>query len=199
MLRSKVVYARHKIQGTLIKIVHREQGGFMVLEINWSYEVDMTSDYMKEVESRLAERGMSIPEAMAPAANYVPFKIAGNALYVSGQLPAADGNMVKGICGDNISTEDAAKGAELCALNILAQAKAAVGDLDKLEGLTKLVGFVASTADYGEQPAVVNGASNFMVEILGDRGRHARSAVGMASLPFGVTVEVEAIFELKAN
>ncbi len=199
MLRLKVVYARYKIQGTLIKIVHREQGSFMVREINQSYEVDMTSDYMKEVESRLAERGMSIPEAMAPAANYVPYKIAGNALYVSGQLPAADGEMVKGICGDNISTEDAAKGAELCALNILAQAKAALGDLDKLEGLTKLVGFVASTPEYGEQPAVVNGASNFMVEILGDRGRHARSAVGMASLPFGVTVEVEAIFELKAN
>lgn len=177
--------------------MHHEQLAPMMNGQSEPNEAEMTSAYMKEVEARLEERGLTIPEAMAPAANYVPFKRAGDALYVSGQLPAANGEMVKGICGSTISTEDAAKGAELCALNILAQAKAALGDLDRIEGLTKLVGFVASTPDFGEQPVVVNGASNFMVEILGDRGRHARSAVGMAALPFGVVVEVEAIFQIK--
>lgn len=159
----------------------------------------MKSDYHKSVVQRLADKGLEIPEAMAPAANYVPFKIAGDQLYISGQLPAlADGTLVKGICGDDISTEDAVVGAERCAINILAQAAAAVGDFDKIEGLTKLVGFVASTSSFGEQPVVVNGASNLMVEALGERGKHARSAVGMVSLPFGVVCEVEAIFQFKS-
>lgn len=157
------------------------------------------SVYHQEVEQRLADMGLALPEAMAPAANYVPFKIAGTTLYISGQLPAKpDGSLVKGICGETIGTEDGFRAAGYCALNLLAQAKAAVGDFDKIASLSKLVGFVASSSSYEEQPAVVNGASNLMVEILGERGRHARSAVGMVSLPFGVAVEVEAIFELKS-
>lgn len=159
----------------------------------------MTSSYHQDVEKKLQALGLTLPEAMAPAANYVPFKIVGTILYVSGQLPAeADGNLIKGICGDDIGAEEGAKAARRCALNLLAQAKAAIGDFDRLAGLSKITGFVASTASFGEQPAVVNGASDLMVEALGERGRHARSAVGMASLPFGVAVEVEAIFELKA-
>lgn len=159
----------------------------------------MTSAYHTEVEQRLKTLGLALPEAMAPAANYIPFKIAGNALYVSGQLPvAADGTLIKGTCGKNIETAAAAQAAERSALNILAQAKVAVGDFDRIEGLTKITGFVASTPDFGDHPAVVNGASNLMIEALGERGRHARSAVGMVALPFGVAVEVEAIFQLKA-
>ena len=159
----------------------------------------MTSAYHAEVEQRLAALGITLPEAMAPAANYVPFKIAGNVLYVSGQLPAdPDGNLIKGICGDDIETDAAAHAAERSAVNILAQAKAAIGDFDKLEGLTKITGFVASTPSFEGHPAVVNGASNLFVEALGERGRHARSAVGMSALPFHVVVEVEAIFQLKS-
>lgn len=159
----------------------------------------MASAYHQDVEDRLKEIGLTFPEAMAPAANYVPVKVAGTALYVSGQLPMdASGELIKGICGHTITAEAAAEGAKWCALNILAQVKAAIGDFDQLKGATKLTGFVASTPEFSNQPAVVNGASNLMVELLGERGRHARSAVGMAALPFGVCVEVEAIFELKA-
>ncbi|MEP3525731.1 MAG: RidA family protein [Hyphomicrobiales bacterium] len=159
----------------------------------------MTSTYHAEVEQRLKALGITLPEAMAPAANYVPFKIADNVLYISGQLPTApDGNLIKGTCGNNIETEAAAHAAERSAVNILAQVKAAIGDFDKVEGLSKITGFVASTADFEAHPVVVNGASNLFVEALGDRGRHARSAVGMAALPFNVVVEVEAIFQLKS-
>jgi len=158
----------------------------------------MTSTYHTEVEQRLQNLGITLPPAMAPAANYVPFKIAGKVLYISGQLPmGADGQLIKGTCGKNIETEAAAHAAERSAVNILAQVKAAIGDFDKLEGLSKLTGFVASTADFEAHPAVINGASNLMVEALGERGRHARSAVGMVALPFNVVVEVEAIFQLK--
>lgn len=159
----------------------------------------MTSAYHAEVEERLSALGITLPEAMAPAANYVPFKIAGNVLYVSGQLPAeADGSLIKGTCGKDIEAEAAAHAAGRCAVNILAQVKAAIGDFDKLEGLSKITGFVSSTPDFESHPVVVNGASNLLVEALGERGRHARSAVGMVALPFNVAVEVEAIFQLKS-
>lgn len=159
----------------------------------------MASAYHGEVEKRLEDMGIQLPEAMAPAANYVPFKIAGHQLYISGQLPTnTNGDLIQGICGDTIETKDAADAARRSAINILSQVKAAIGDFDTLVGLTKITGFVASTPTFEEHPAVVNGASNFFVEALGERGRHARSAVGMSALPFNVVVEVEAIFQLKS-
>ena len=149
------------------------------------------------IESKLAELGITLPEAAAPAANYVPFVKCGNQLFISGQIPmTSEGIQFKGKLGETMKTEEGAEAAKLCAINLIAQMKAATGDLDKVARVVKLVGFVNSTGDFGGQPAVINGASNFMVEVFGDKGRHARSAVSAASLPFGVAVEVEAIVEL---
>jgi enamine deaminase RidA (YjgF/YER057c/UK114 family) len=119
-------------------------------------------------------------------------------VYVSGQISNADGELIKGRVGDDLSTAEGAAAAKTCAISLLAQCKAACdGDLDRLVKVVKLVGFVNSTADFIEQPQVINGASDFMVEALGDKGRHARSAVSAASLPLGVAVEIEAIFQIK--
>lgn len=149
------------------------------------------------IAARLETMGVTLPTPAVPAANYVPFVRTGDQLFISGQVPmGADGIEFVGRCGAEYGIEDGQACARLCAINILAQAKAALGDLEKIVRLVKLVGFVNSTADFTEQPKVVNGASDFMVEALGDRGRHARSAVGVANLPFGVAVEVEAIFEV---
>jgi enamine deaminase RidA (YjgF/YER057c/UK114 family) len=123
--------------------------------------------------------------------------ISGNTVYVSGQISSGAGGMIKGKLGADMSVEDGAKAAQSCAISLLAQLKAACGgDIDRLVRVVKLVGFVNSTADFGDQPKVINGASDFMVAALGDKGRHARSAVSAASLPFGVAVEIEAIFEI---
>ncbi|MFK8036308.1 MAG: RidA family protein [Hyphomicrobiales bacterium] len=149
------------------------------------------------IEDKLKEIGVTLPEAAAPAANYVPYVISGSYLYVSGQVPMGpDGLQYIGKLGENTSIENGQAAAKLCAINLLAQAKAALGDLDKVKRLVKLVGFVNSTPDFGDQPKVINGASDFMVEVMDERGRHARSAVGVAALPFGVAVEIEAIFEI---
>lgn len=149
------------------------------------------------IESRLADMGITLPEASAPAANYVPFVRSGNQLFVSGQVPIKDGEFVTGKLGDTMDTAAGAEVAKLCAIALLAQLKAGCdGDIERLVRVVKLVGFVNSTADFGEQPMVINGASDFLVEVLGDKGRHARSAVSAASLPFGVAVEIEAIFEI---
>jgi len=149
------------------------------------------------IEARLNDLGISLPEAAAPAANYVPYVTTGNQLFISGQLPMADGKIqVSGKLGDGVSLEDGKHAAKLCAINLLAQAKAATGDLGKVARLVKIVGFVNSTADFTDQPQVINGASDFLVEAMGDTGRHARSAVSAASLPFGAAVEIEAIFEI---
>ena len=149
------------------------------------------------IEKRLAELGISLPQPLAPVANYVPFVISGKQVFVSGQVPIVDGKPVHlGTCGDSISTEDAARAARVCAINLLAQARAAAGDLDNIARVVKLVGFVSSAPGFTEQPKVVNGASDLMVEVFADKGRHARSAVGVAALPLGVSVEVEAVFEL---
>ncbi|MBM2321570.1 MULTISPECIES: RidA family protein [Marivita] len=148
------------------------------------------------IDARLAELGLTLPDAPAPAANYVPFVQTGNQVYVSGQLPTGPDGLVKGKLGDDLDAEAGAEAAKYCALALLSQArKAAGGDLSKVR-VVKLVGFVNSTADFGDQPKVVNGASDLMVSVLGDNGRHARSAVSAASLPFGVAVEIEGIFEL---
>lgn len=148
-------------------------------------------------ETKLAELGVTLPDAPAPAANYVPFVQTGTTLYVSGQVSMTNGTFTTGKLGETLTVEEGAQSARACAISLLAQVKAACeGDLDRLVRVVKLVGFVNSTPDFGEQPAVINGASDFMVEALGDAGRHARSAVSAASLPFGVAVEIEGIFEI---
>lgn len=148
--------------------------------------------------SKLAELGVTLPDAPAPAANYVPYVQVGSTLYVSGQLPTGPGGLVVGKLGSDISIEDAAQAARYCAISLLAQVKAACGgDIERLVRVVKLTGFVNSTLDFADQPKVINGASDFLVEALGDAGRHARSAVSAAALPFGVAVEIEGIFEIK--
>jgi enamine deaminase RidA (YjgF/YER057c/UK114 family) len=149
-------------------------------------------------EKRLAELGVTLPDAPAPAANYVPFVIVGDMVYVSGQISNGPDGLIKGKMGDDMSTDQGAAAAKSCAISLLAQVKAACGgDLDRLVRVVKLVGFVNSTADYTDQPKVINGASDFMVAALGDAGRHARSAVSAASLPLGVAVEIEGMFQIK--
>ena len=152
---------------------------------------------MDTVEARLESLGITLPDAPAPAANYVPFVRVGSLVHISGQVPIKDGDFVIGKLGDTFSVEDGAGAARLCALSLLAQVRSACdGDWNRLVRAVKLVGFVNSTGDFGEQPKVINGASDTLVEILGEKGRHARSAVSAASLPFGVAVEVEGIFEI---
>ncbi|MFP7672057.1 RidA family protein [Marivita sp. S0852] len=148
------------------------------------------------IDTRLADLGLNLPDAPAPAANYVPFVRTGNQIYISGQLPTGPDGLITGKLGQDLDVEAGAEAAKFCALALLAQArKAADGDLGRVR-LVKLVGFVNSTADFADQPKVINGASDLMVAVLGDNGRHARSAVSAASLPFGVAVEIEGIFEI---
>lgn len=149
------------------------------------------------IEARLAELGVTLPDAPAPAANYVPFVKTGNLLFVSGQISANGDGFITGKLGADMDADAGAVAAKACAISLLAQLKAGCdGDIDRLVRVVKLVGFVNSTPDFGDQPKVVNGCSDFMVEALGDKGRHSRSAVSAASLPFGVAVEIEAIFEI---
>lgn len=150
------------------------------------------------VEERLKEQGLILPQPAAPAANYVPFTVHNGLVYVSGQLPMGpDGLAYKGKVGADVSMEDAVKAAELCALNLIAQVKAACGgDLGRVERVLRLGGFVNCTDDFGQQPAVINGASNLMVTAFGDKGRHARAAVGTNALPFNASVEIDAIFAI---
>jgi enamine deaminase RidA (YjgF/YER057c/UK114 family) len=150
------------------------------------------------IEQRLARAGLELPRAAAPAANYVPYTISGRLVLVAGQMPFEGGRVaVVGRLGDDVSLADGQRAARLCALNLLAQAKAACGgDLDRLGRCLKLGGFVSCGPGFAEHPAVINGASDLMVEAMGEAGQHARFAVGCASLPRGAAVEVEAIFEL---
>lgn len=153
---------------------------------------------MSAFETRLSELGVSLPDAPAPAANYVPFVQIGDLVHVSGQVSMKDGAFLTGRLGETMTAEEGAEAARSCAISLLAQVKVACGgDLDRLQRVVKLVGFVNSTSDFADQPKVINGASDFMVEALGDAGRHARSAVSAASLPFGVAVEIEGIFQIK--
>jgi len=152
---------------------------------------------MTDVNETLASLGITLPTAPAPAANYVPFVRSGNLLYVSGQVSMDADGLVRGKLGENMSVEDAQKAARLCALNLLSQVSAACdGDLNKVAQVVKLTGFVNSTPDFNQHPQVVNGASDLMAEVFGDAGKHARAAVGSSSLPLGVAVEVEGIFQL---
>ncbi|MDH3659325.1 MAG: RidA family protein [Alphaproteobacteria bacterium] len=150
------------------------------------------------IEQKLADMGHVLPNAAAPAANYVPYTVSGKLILVSGQLPIKDGQVVfKGRLGDGVEVEEGQAAAALCALNLLAQAKNACdGDLGKLGRCLKLGGFVACTPDFTDHPKVINGASNLIADAMGEAGQHARFAVGAASLPLGAAVEVEAIFHL---
>ncbi|MEA3534752.1 RidA family protein [Rhizobium sp. CC-YZS058] len=150
------------------------------------------------IEARLTARGITLPVAAAPAANYVPYVISGALLTISGQLPMENGAVaVTGHLGDTVDVASGQRAAELCAINILAQAKAALGgDLSRIRRVIKLNGFVASKPSFTEQHLVINGASNLIAEILGDAGKHARAAVGMAALPFNAAVEIDAVIEI---
>jgi enamine deaminase RidA (YjgF/YER057c/UK114 family) len=149
------------------------------------------------IEKRLADLGVALPAAAAPAANYVPFVRSGNLLFTAGQLPLKDGKLqASGLLGRDLDTAAGAEAAKFCAINILAQAKAALGDLEKIARVVKITVFVASTPDFTEQHLVANGASDFLATALSERGKHARSAVGTASLPLNAAVEVEAIIEI---
>lgn len=150
------------------------------------------------IETRLRAAGVALPEAAAPAANYVPYVVHGRLLQTSGQLPIDDGKLaVVGKLGAGVSLEDGQSAARLCAINILAQANAALGgDWRRVNRLLKLTVFVASDSSFTEQHKVANGASDFLVEILGDKGRHSRSAVGVPALPMDAAVEIEALFEI---
>ena len=149
------------------------------------------------IEQRLTDLGITLPDAAAPAANYVPFVQVGNTVYVSGQISRNDDGLITGVLGDDMSVEVGAAAAKTCALQLLAQVKAACGgDLGRLKRVVKLTGFVNSTKEFTDQPKVINGCSDFLVEALGDAGRHARSAVSAGALPLGVAVEIEGIFEI---
>ena len=150
------------------------------------------------IETKLAEIGITLPDAPTPAANYVPFVQVGSTVYVSGQISMENGEFILGKLGAELDVDAGAKAAQTCAIGLLAQVKAACGgDIDRLVRVIKLTGFVNSTADFTDQPKVINGASDFLVQVLGDKGRHARSAVSAASLPLGVAVEIEGIFEIE--
>ena len=149
-------------------------------------------------EDKIKELKIELPQAKAPVGSYVATKITGNLLYVSGQISInSDGELIKGKVGKDLTTDEAYKAAERCGLSIVAQVKKACdGDLSKVKSCVKLTGFVNSTGDYIEQPKVINGASDLIASIFGDTGMHTRAAVSTNSLPLGVSVEVDAIFEL---
>ena len=151
------------------------------------------------IDEKLKELGLSLPKATDPVGSYVATKISGNLLYISGQISIdADGNLIKGKVGKDLNTDQAYKAAERCALSIISQAKkACADDLSKIKSCIKLTGFVNSTDEFTDQPKVINGASDLIKNIFGDIGTHTRAAVSTNSLPLGVAVEVDAIFEIK--
>ena len=149
------------------------------------------------IEDRLSELNITLPEAPAPAANYVPYVISGNMVYISGQIAIENGQILTGKLGDDISIEEGQRRARVCAINLISQLKSACGgDLEKVKRVVRLGGFVNCTADFNQQPAIVNGASDLMVDVFGEKGRHARAAVGSNALPLDTSVEVDGIFEI---
>ncbi|HHW98906.1 MAG TPA: RidA family protein [Firmicutes bacterium] len=148
-------------------------------------------------EARIKELGLTIPPAAKPAAAYIPAVQSGNLVYVSGQLPSENGELVKGTLGKDLGVEDGYRAARLCALNCLGAVKSLVGSLDRVVRIVKVTGYVAATPEFTDHPKVINGASELMQEIFGEQGKHARAAIGMASLPLGVAVEVEMIVEVE--
>jgi len=161
-----------------------------------SSKICFASDH--QIEKNLSEMRLSLPEVSAPVANYVPYVKIGKLVFISGQLPIAEGKVkFTGKLGADVTIEDGVEAAKLCALNIVAQLKSAIGSLDKVKRCVKLTGFVNSTADFTAHPQVINGASDIIVNLFGEKGKHARAAVGVSSLPLGAAVEVEAIFEVE--
>ena len=154
---------------------------------------------MGQIDKKLHELGIVLPTPSKPVANYVPWVRTGHLVFISGQGAVRDGKIeYAGKVGDSLSMEDAVTSARLTAINVIAQLRDACGgDLDRVKRIVKLLGFVNCTADFGDQPKVINGASDLMVEVFGEKGRHARSAVGAPALPFGLSVEVEAIAEIE--
>ena len=151
-----------------------------------------------EIDARLAALGLTLPQAAAPVAAYVPVVVAGGLAHVSGQLPFIGGKLVTGRLGEDVSLEGGAAAAQACALMILAQLKAALGSLSRVERIVKLGAFVCSTGTFTDQPKVANGASELMAAVFGEAGKHARSAVGVPVLPLGAAVEVDAIVAVSA-
>ena len=148
-------------------------------------------------EARLNKMGLNVPNAPAPAANYVPYVVVDNMVYVSGQIAKGDEGLIIGKLGADMDVASGQEAAKVCALNLIAKLKVACdGDLDRLKRVVKLGGFVNSTLEFTDHPAVINGASDFIGEVFGEVGAHARAAVGCSSLPFGVAVEIEGVFQI---
>jgi enamine deaminase RidA (YjgF/YER057c/UK114 family) len=153
---------------------------------------------MGKVENRLGELGLVLPEAPKPVAAYIPAKQSGKLVFTAGQLPMVNGELIsKGFLGQEVAIEDAIKAARVCTLNALAAIKGVIGDLDQIKQIVRVVGYVASNPTFIQQPAVVNGASELLLEIFGEAGKHARSAVGMAVLPLNASVEIELTVEVE--
>ena len=153
---------------------------------------------MFEVEGIMKKLGVSLPDAPKPVAAYIPAKKTGNLVFTAGQLPTVNGELIsKGLLGQDVDIEDANKAARICTLNALAAIKGVIGDLDQIQQIVRVVGYVASVPTFTQQPAVVNGASELLLEIFGENGKHARSAVGMAVLPLNASVEIELTVEVK--
>ena len=153
---------------------------------------------MPNVEQKLTQLGLVLPETPKPVAAYIPAKQAGNLIFTAGQLPMVNGELIsKGLLGQDVEIEEANKAARICTLNALAAIKGVVGDLDRIKQIVRVVGYVASVPTFTQQPAVVNGASELLLEIFGESGKHARSAVGMAVLPLNASVEIELIVEVE--
>lgn len=151
-----------------------------------------------QIEARLSELGITLPEAPAPAANYVPFVRSGDMLFVSGQISQNADGLITGRLGDGLTVERGREAARTCGLALIAQVRAACeGDLDRVVRVVKLTGFVNGVPEFSDQPEVVNGCSDLMVEVFGEAGRHSRAAVGAGSLPRGVAVEIEGVFEIR--
>jgi len=152
---------------------------------------------MQKIENLLLDLGITLPNAPTPIAAYVPAKKVGNLIFTSGQLPMVNGELIsKGLLGQDVEIEEAKKAARICTINALAAIKGLIGELDQIQQIVRVVGYVASVPTFTQQPAVVNGASEFLLEIFGENGKHSRSAVGMAVLPLNASVEIELIVEV---
>ncbi len=153
---------------------------------------------MANIESRIKEIGFSLPEAPKPVAAYIPAKQTGKLVFTAGQLPMVNGELIsKGLLGQDVEIDEANNAARICTLNALAAIKGVIGDLDRIKQIVRVVGYVASVPTFTQQPAVVNGASELLLEIFGENGKHARSAVGMAVLPLNASVEIELTVEVE--